>query len=431
MISGASGEVWRLPSGLRFLEAIADTVASGGATSLLLEDWVDRPAFLDELRSHLFVRGLTLQALQDVDSVSASPLDCLVVGLGLPDVRSRYDHSGDAMLRLVGLAGLPNVTAVVASDTNGLGTAAWIDFAQAWSESSKRLSDSGGMASALCVVLSPLAARDRDLPTDAQMHACWMLGVPEAIEVRLVCRLVDEGDTLAARRWREHVVPALCGSDLGLLPHLWTAVLEDRAALLAALDGYAQERDWDEEGLRELGVDRLARSRVSEFDGCINDLTPPPRLRQAWSSGAVMASADHGTEVNSAALPLVDAEDVLLQRLWRGQVGLVLPGIDGVRMAMCSQLTRRFGSSWATEFCLPPIEDEAIAVRESSLACQWGHLLWLLRNHRRLSDYSEWIPVARRARRVRNRLAHGVPIAYSEYADLLEAAQTCGLAQWL
>jgi len=431
VIAEASGEVWRLPSGLRFLEAITDTVARGGATNLLLEDWVDRAAFLDELRSHLAVRGLTLQSLQDADSIAPSPLDCLVAGLGLPDVRARYDAPGDEMMRLVGLAELPDAIAMVASGTGSIGTSAWIEFAYAWSKASKRHSDGGSTAPALCVVLPTSAARDRDLPTDAQLAACWMLGVPEALEVRLICRLVDASDTLAARRWREHVVPALCGSDLGLVPYLWEAVLGDHAALLSALDDYARERNWDERSLRELGVDRLARSQVSDISDGVSDFSPPPRLRQAWSSGAVMATADHVPEANSAALRLLDAEDVLLQRLWRGQVGLVLPGIDGVRMAMCLQLTRRFGSSWATEFCLPLIDDEASAVRDSALACQWGHLLHLLRRHRRLSDYIEWIPVARKARLVRNRLAHGVPIAYSEYADLLEAAQRCGFAQWL
>ena len=190
---------------------------------------------------------------------------------------SRYDLSGDAMMRLVGLAELPHVTAVVASEAGGLGASEWIEFAHAWSETSKRLSDSGGTPSALCVVLSPSAARDHDLPTDVQLAACWMLGVPEALEVRLICRLVDESDIPAARRWREHIVPALCGSDLGLVPHLWAAVLEDRATILAALERYAQQRGWSEDSLRDLDVDRLTRAQGGEVDDDVSDLSPPPR----------------------------------------------------------------------------------------------------------------------------------------------------------
>jgi len=431
VIEAAAREVWRLPSGLRFLDATSDIVASGGAVSLLLDDWADRATFLDELRWHLSSRGLTFQALHDHDPMSTSPIDCLIEGLGLSAVKSRYDAAGDAMLRLVGHEDLPDVTAVIAADAGGLGAPAWVEFAHAWAKSSKSMSDGGGTPPALCVVLTPAAAKEHDLPTDAQLAAHWMMGVPDALEMRLLCRLADDDEVVGIRRWREHIIPALCGSDLGLLPQLWNVVLEGHSALLDALNAYASFRGWTSEQLREAGVDTQMRIKSAGHAIESAEMAPPPRLRQAWSTGALMSTPEQGTEVNSAALPLLDAEDVLLQRLWRGQVGLVMPGIDGLRMAMCSQLTRRFGPRWATEFGLPPIEDEAQAVKKSPLACQWGHLLYLLRNHRRLHDFSEWIPLVVQARKVRNHLAHGAPITFYEYGGLRKAAEACGFGQWL
>ena len=120
-----------------------------------------------------------------------------------------------------------------------------------------------------------------------------------------------------------------------------------------------------------------------------------------------------------------------MQRLWRGQIALAMPGIDGVRVAVCSQLNQCFGQRWATEFELPLIEDEARALQETSLSCQWGHLVYLLKNHGRLRDCAEWIPLAKQARRVRNRLAHGSPIDFEMYAALREEARKQGFEQWL
>ena len=430
MIAGASGEVWRLPSGMRFLESAAETVATGGALTLLLEDWVDRNEFVDELRSHLAVRGLAMQAVRDAEPKASSPLTCLVDGLGLPETRLRYDVGDDAVTRLLQLDELPDATAVIASQDEGLGSDSWINFTQVWSACSKRLSDGGAIPRALCVLLPASAVCDRDLPTDAQLAAAWMMGIPDHLEMRIVCRLLDEDESPAAGRWREHVLPALCGTDLDLLSSLWSAVLEEPEAVLAALDEYAKKRRWGAEELRTLGVDAFARmqSDVAHDD---DGAPPSPRLRRAWSSGALTVTAEHGPEVNSAALPLLGAQDVLMQRVWRGQVALVLPAMDGVRMAMCSQLTRSLGPRWATEFSLPPIEDEARALQESPLACQWGHMLYLLRHHGRLANYAEWIPLVRLARKLRNRLAHGSPVSFSRYAAFVDAARACGFGQWL
>ena len=428
MIAGAAREVWQLPSGTRFLDAAASAVARGGATALILEDWVDRYVFLDELRSHLSSRGMTLQGVQDDGFETGSPLSCLLEGLGLPEVRSQYDIGNDAIMRFLAQPELPDATAVIVAERRDTGPSRWIDFARTWSSCSKRVSDSGGTAPSLCILLSPSAVREHDLPTDVQLSTAWMAGVPEGLEVRLICRLLDEGESPAARRWREHVLPALCGTDLGLLPALWTSVFDEPDAILASLDEYASQRHWSVETLSDLGIDTLARSQANlAFDG----EAPPTHLRRAWSSGAVTMTSDHGLEVNSAARPLLGAQDVLMQRLWRGQVGLVLPAVDGIRMAMCSQLTRNLGPGWATDCGLPPIEDEAKALRESPLSCQWGHLLYLLRRHRRLSDYADWIPLVRLSREARNSLAHGSPVSYSRYSSLVDAARACGFAQWL
>ena len=431
MIEGATREVWRLPTGLRFLETTTDVLTSGGVVSLLLDDWVDRSAFIDELRWHLSSRGLTLQALADRDGVAETAIERLAQGLGLPSVQSRYDAPGDAMRRLLGCDDLPHVSAVDVAESGGLDARVWGDFARGWAKASKSISDAGGAPPALCLMLPPSTAMDHDLPTDAYLTVEWMMGVPDALELRLLCRLADDDDSRAVRRWREHVIPALCGSDLGLLEHLWDAVLGDHAAVLAALSACATHREWTGERLIDAGVDAHPAISTADSEAALSEMAPPPRLRQAWSTGALTSTTEHGVEANSAALLPLGAEDVLMQRLWRGQVALLMPGIDGMRMAMCSQLTRRFGPRWATEYDVPLLEDEARAVRESPLACQWGHLLFLLKRHGRLRDFAEWIPLAMQARKVRNHLAHGSPISFDEYASLRAEAQKQDFDHWL
>ena len=132
MIGDASREVWRLPSGLRFLEAISDSLTCGGVTIVLLEDWVDRISLLDDLSWHLSSRGLGLDGVSDGDPVPSSAFACLTDGLGLPSATSKFDAPGDAMRRLLTSGHLPYVTAVDVDEAGGLGAQPWISFAQEW-----------------------------------------------------------------------------------------------------------------------------------------------------------------------------------------------------------------------------------------------------------------------------------------------------------
>lgn len=430
MIGDAAREVWRLPSGLRFLDAISDSLTSGGVTIVLLEDWVDRLLFIDDLSWHLSSRGLGLDGVSDSDPIPASAFACVTDGLGLPPATSKFDGPGDAMRRLLGSGQLPGVTAVNV-DQRGLGSQQWISFAQEWARVSRSLSDPAGSPPGLCIMVGLGAAPLHDVPTDSHLSVKWMMGVPDTLETRLLCRLDDSDDRAAARKWREHLIPALCGTDFALAAHLWDSVLGDREQLSADLADYASWRGWDAERLREAGVEVHPVDAADDFDDAWIEMSPPQRLRRAWGSGAMFATAEHGAEVHSAALPLLGAGDYLMQRLWRGQIALAMPGIDGVRVAMCSQLNHRFGQRWATEYELPLIEDEARNLKETSLSCQWGHLVYLLKNHGRLRDYAEWIPLAKQARRVRNCLAHGSPIDFEMYAALREEARKQGFERWL
>ena len=56
------------------------------------------------------------------------------------------------------------------------------------------------------------------------------------------------------------------------------------------------------------------------------------------------------------------------------QAELLLPTLDGIRLDLCGYLTRLYGTDWPVKWFQPEHPRDEAAVRENSLACEWGYL---------------------------------------------------------
>lgn len=78
---------------------------------------------------------------------------------------------------------------------------------------------------------------------------------------------------------------------------------------------------------------------------------PPHSLFGLWAEGACDRVADRGVELHSALLAELGRDDLLEHRIWRAQVGALLPLIDQARLALarCLDVPLRDGGR-AVEF---------------------------------------------------------------------------------
>ncbi len=243
----------------------------------------------------------------------------------------------------------------------------------------------------------------------------WWWGFPSALEMQLLCRFggTEESDTRTL--WREHVLPALAGSNTLLAAHLWDDLFEDTSHLLARLLSFGEMCRWTKKQLRTLGAERLA-SFPNATDSPSS--SPPPRWRELWACGAVGRTPEYGLELDTAALATLGRTDEVMHRVWRGQANLMLPLIDQTRLAICDDLTQRFGPDWPLRWSSPVSPEEREELKQSPFACGWGYLEWLLRDCPYLRSERRWLPLCSVARHARNELAHYHPLEFRDFEGL-------------
>jgi hypothetical protein len=114
------------------------------------------------------------------------------------------------------------------------------------------------------------------------------------------------------------------------------------------------------------------------------------------------------------------------KRMWRGQVSMLLPAVDTIRLYICDRLTDNYGLDWPLSF--PPKEPEELQrVKNNPRASQLGHLLHTIQYHRQFAEERKYIPLVKRAKEIRNELAHYRPINYTDYQMLAWEASKFGL----
>ncbi len=262
---------------------------------------------------------------------------------------------------------------------------------------------------------------------DVCLAVHWWWGFPSAQEVQWVarCRVEPLPPQLTASWYREHLVPSLSGNDLDLADALWEQPYLDAQDLWDCLRGYAEARHWDPDLLSKWGATTLAES----VDGIsLASDAPPEWSRWMWEHGVLQWTPEYGLELHSAALAVLAHAEWLNHRIWRSQAAVALPLVERVRVRVCQDITRQHGDRWPYQ-CLEPKDDrEKQEVRENPMACQFGHLAYLLGNCRSLRSAADrWQTVTTVAQEVRRDLAHGRLASAAQMDRLQEAAQKAGI----
>jgi hypothetical protein len=123
---------------------------------------------------------------------------------------------------------------------------------------------------------------------------------------------------------------------------------------------------------------------------------------------------------------MLDEQDEIEHRLWRGQVTLLLPMVDSIRFALCERWTARFGDDWPSRWQPPLAEEEAKAVKHTPYASGWGHIKSLLldRSIYELDRERTSLRQVSHAHYVRNSLAHYRPVTFQDFEILWQTAGT-------
>ncbi len=244
--------------------------------------------------------------------------------------------------------------------------------------------------------------------TDALLEVLHVHRHLDDLDVRCFVRAQAGGARDPRATWREHVLPELAGPDLALVIHLWDACLQGPDVIVLRCREVARERGWDAASRASLGASPAERLR-DELDGV------------AFRRGDAAECQSH-----LAYAVTVGREWEVERRLWRGLTGMMLPFLDGVRLALCERFEEVLGRGWSTRWVSPLNDEELRLVRESHLHCQLGHLEMVARSASALPDRPVLQGIARRARELRNALAHYRPVSFSAFEQLLDFVRRGG-----
>ena len=241
------------------------------------------------------------------------------------------------------------------------------------------------------------------------IHA-WR-GIPTTAEMQMLCQSVGGQDTTPLRDWKEYTIPSIAGSDLELADYLWEEEYCDGETLAVILKAFAKRRDWNQDELKAYPVYGLPQGTAY---GLYNR-SLPRKLHRAWSRGIVHWTK-YGLDCNSAVLAVLDEQEALDFRLWRGLNEFISPSIERTRRALCYCFTKSYGSDWA--LWKEPESNIEQAVGETPFACSWGHLKSLLEDCPELAkEKRRWYRLVQSLWRIRNALSHGNPISLQEYVE--------------
>lgn len=279
------------------------------------------------------------------------------------------------------------------------------------------------MAAVALLVISRWTSSFPGIPgEDVRLAVFWWWGIPTALEMQILCRWANgtRPQDLVSR-WRENVLPAICGNDWKLGEFLWDKVHLEGQALIAALRQYANERGWTKELLDELSLGILLNNHNDYAS--ISSPAASQEYLPLWSEGLLQWTPEYGVEVHSAALAALGREDDIYHRVWRGQVNWILPMVDRIRLHMVNCISERLGPDWPLRWDRPPDDGEYEALTKNCFSIQWGYLYQCLSKIRQLSFFRHWVPLAREAQTIRNHLAHYRPVDFIQLRSFWQRVQ--------
>lgn len=411
-------DLGNMPGVSQFLGRITADLSNRRSVLVLLPEGVPQAPLRQPLQEWLARNGFEYHRLPLAQLTNpASPIEALSDFLA---VRWAPPSTPRTVANLMRSAEMPNV--LMLDEVEHLDVPLrqnWMRLMGHWAETVHYLTDTGELTTptSLCVVAPALAVR-AILPNQdifLALHAWW--GFPSLLETRLLCRVMNDANPCDVKhRWRESILPALCGCDWSLVEFLWDKAQCDLSHLVDSLHEYAALRNWDGEALRTAGATQFVATHTD--DGRQASQFPPVRWLALWQMGALYWTPECGLELHAAAMATLNEDQAIRHRLWRGQAEFVLPVLDVLRLRLCNHLTAHYGADWPVRWAEPDWEIDRQAVRNDPLAVEWGYLDWLLRTCSALSSERRWMPLAARARTIRNEIAHYRPIAFADFEEL-------------
>ena len=428
MSLGLTTSLMQMPTARQLLDLMLRDLRSGCSVLGLLPEGVDssllRSALWDGLEHlHLHIQEIAISELD-----AQMPVAALGQTLGVDWGASTTSRTVDNLLKQ---AGLPEVLFLEGFDELAEeGRVQWLRFMERWAQECQGGDYADTSPPALCL-LAEASKVPYPLPsTNVLLSIHVWRGIPTTSEMRLLCQLACEQDTTPLSRWKEHTIPAIAGSDLELVDHLWAEEYCDGRELAGVLQTFAKRRGWNQDELEAWSVHRLPRDATY----WLYDWPLSPNLYKAWARGIVHWTPEHGLERHSAVLAMLDQQEALDHRLWRGQAEFLLAQINQIRLGLCVHLNEAYGPAWPYKWRKPETDIECQEVKNTPFACQWGHLKYLLQNCSELHRERRWYSLVQCSWRIRTELAHYRPISLQEYEkfcrELMRSHQDGLMTAW-
>ncbi len=394
---------WRLPGPRRFLEQVCASLSKQRHVVARVPRTVEREALLTHLQHVADAADLGTLTHLRVDA-SAEPVAALAQGLYAErrcfDVVDLFEVPAPS--RLIAVEGIPEADA---------SSAAWQRLLIECGDHTQVVDTPPFL---FVVVTSPMF----DPPPEnvrLARHDWW--GVTSRIEAELAmeqAKLDFPPPRLADHYW----LRALCRGVAGGDPDLARLLVEQRPTTLDAVAACLSEhRRFDGATV----PDQALRNGYRLPSGVIERPPLDGALRALWHAGALDWLPDEGVHVHPAVLIGLDHRDLLARRLWHGQVEVLLPLVETVRLGLVTHLNARLGRRWMSKLASTSSQEE-----REALESEIGALAYHLNRARKLPGVRPLVDVAERWRRIRNQLAHRDVVEHPTLVSAVEAYTRLG-----
>ena len=422
MTGQLSKYLFELPQAKAFIERLVKDVNEGRSLLVLLPNYMDPSLIWSLVSGPLERQDLYLRTIRLADIPSGRPpvsaiSDALNISWPSNDIPR-------TPVNLMNADDMPDI--VLVKDLCMLSEAGqheWLEFLSDWDEASQSAIDQGRHPRQLVIIDSASELIPEPPMNSTNLYVHWWWGIPSILEMRLLCRLASNEDVTSPEAiWREHTLPNLAGNDISLMGFLWDRVQLSQEELISDLCSFSDEQGWEIETLRswgwpDSGSDDIKNiQNMAEPDPSWQRRPPPPprQLRRLWAEGILSSSLEYGLECNIAALASLGDQEAVRHRIWRGQVELISPILDRLRIEVCEALTdTRHGSYWKER-----AGQMADGTTDSLFNQEWGEIVYLLNDVPEFRGEKRERRLASVAHRIRNDLYHYETITFDRFVNL-------------
>lgn len=404
---------FNLPTVREFIQSVVDVLAERRSVVVLLPQCMDVNLIKQAVWGELWAREFSMREFSLGDIHQALPLGDLIDAFqpewSPPDVPRTLDNFMDISLLpdVIGLWGIESCTSEYISS--------WMQFLRDWASLSHLRANGARQGRAICLIAHAEKVLDSIPENDIFLEVRWWWGFPSMLENSLLCRQGGGNPRKPIDQWREKLLPSLAGGDLLLFDHLWNDISCSFDELMNRLEFYDLEVISDYEDYSDW-KSSLSSGEASESLSI--GTAPPRKIQGLWAKGLVYSTPEFGTEIHPTVLARSLDREEIIHRIWRGQIELILPLIDSLRLKFCSLLTQSLGREWPWRWESPVEDYETDAVKENPMATQLGHLSHLIQDKNEFRNFRQWTTSVRLASSLRNKIAHYCIVNFKDFETI-------------